>query len=176
MNTPAPLTLDVRAELRGGGEPLPQILKAVQQLQPGQALRLLATFEPIPLYAVLRRKGFSHVASRHGEGDWEVLFTPGKPERDEAEGEHPARVGAASGSGEDRPAPKTFLDNRGLQPPEPMIRILDALEHLTPGEVLEAINEREPMFLYPELEARGASIEAEKRPDGSVRLLIRRGS
>jgi uncharacterized protein (DUF2249 family) len=57
-----------------------------------------------------------------------------------------------------------------------MIRILGALEHLAPGEVLEAINEREPMFLYPELEARGAAIQVEKQPDGAVRLLIRRGA
>jgi uncharacterized protein (DUF2249 family) len=56
-----------------------------------------------------------------------------------------------------------------------MIRILDTLEHLGAGEVLEAINEREPMFLYPELEARGAAIQVEERPDGAVKLLIRRG-
>ena len=39
-----PFTLDVRAELRGGGEPLPRILKAVGALAPGQALRLLVPF------------------------------------------------------------------------------------------------------------------------------------
>jgi uncharacterized protein (DUF2249 family) len=54
------------------------------------------------------------------------------------------------------------------------MRILDSLEHLGPGEVLEAINERDPVFLYPELEARGAAIRVEKRDDG-VHLLIRRG-
>ena len=46
----------------------------------GQTLRLLTTFEPIPLYAVLGQKGFSHVASRHGEGDWEILFIPDERE------------------------------------------------------------------------------------------------
>ena len=56
-----------------------------------------------------------------------------------------------------------------------MIRILETLEHLAAGEVLEAINEREPMLLYPELEARGAVIQVEKQPDGMFRLLIRRG-
>src|SRR6185437_10445310 len=69
-----PLTLDVREELRGGGEPLPRLLQAVRDLAPGQALRLLATFEPLPLYALLARKGFGHRAVRVGEGDWEVLF------------------------------------------------------------------------------------------------------
>ncbi len=175
MTTPKPLTLDVRAELRSGGEPLPRILQAVRQLQVGQPLRLLATFEPIPLYAVLGQKGFSHESLRHSEGDWEILFTPGKPKAKEADRERPDRAPNLSGSIADWPAPKTSLDNRGLRPPEPMIRILDTLEHLTSGEVLEAINEREPVFLYPELAARGASIQVEKQPDGSVKLLIRRG-
>jgi uncharacterized protein (DUF2249 family) len=56
-----------------------------------------------------------------------------------------------------------------------MVRILDALEHLGAGEVLEALNEREPVFLYPELQARGAAIHTEKTGEG-VRLLIRRAA
>lgn len=68
-----PLTLDVREDLRRGAELFPRILQAVESLAPGQALRLLTTFEPIPLYAVLGRKGFGHEALRQGEGGWEVL-------------------------------------------------------------------------------------------------------
>ena len=160
-----PLTLDVREELRGGGEPLPRILNAVGALAPGQALRLLVPFEPLPLYGVLGRKGFDHRAVRQGEGDWEVLFFPR---------EQPvAAVPAPPAVSEDWPRPSRCLDNRGLQPPEPMMRILDALEHLAPGEVLEALNERDPVFLYPELQARGAVSRTEKVDEG-VRLLIRR--
>ena len=73
----APLTLDVRPTLRAGGEPFPQIMQAVSSLEAGQAFRLLATFEPIPLYSMLGRKGFAHDAVHHGEADWEILFTPG---------------------------------------------------------------------------------------------------
>lgn len=47
------------------------------------------------------------------------------------------------------------LDNRGLSPPEPMVRILHELGLLEPGEELVAIMDREPMLLYPELERRG---------------------
>lgn len=176
-----PLTVDVRETLRGGGEPLPRILQAVGTLAPGQGLRLLATFEPLPLYAVLGRKGFGHSAVRRGEGDWEVLFSP-----ETAPAQPTAPTGRSSDESNDRsddgssasisgwPEPSTFLDNRGLLPPEPMVRILDALEHLGPGEVLEALNEREPVFLYAELQARGARIRTEKRQE-AVRLLIRRG-
>ncbi len=167
-----PLTLDVRDELRTGGEPLPRILQAVKALAPGQALRLLATFEPLPLYAVLGRQGFGHAATRRGEGDWEVLFEPRATGASQppAKGASPAAtVTSITGW----PNPSTYLDNRGLLPPEPMMRILDALEHLRAGEVLEALNEREPVFLYPELHARGATIHTEKTGEG-VRVLIRR--
>ncbi len=172
MTTPEPLTLDIREELRRGGEPLPHIMETVRQLAPGQALRLLATFEPLPLYAVLGRKGFGHQATHHNVEDWEVLFTPGIAVPEQPKGKKPHTTTVSTG---DWPAPSAFLDNRGLEPPEPMVRILDSLEHLGHGEVLEAINEREPVFLYPELEARGAAILTDKRDDG-VHLLIRRGA
>ena len=164
-----PFTLDVREMLRSGAEPLPKILQAVGDLAPGQPLRLLATFEPLPLYAVLGRKGFDHSAVRHGEGDWEVLFSPHAAD---------AGPGAAAAAAVPRPStdewpmPSAFLDNRGLSPPEPMMRILEALEHLAPGQVLEALNEREPVFLYPELQVRGAAVRTERVGEG-VRLLIR---
>ncbi|MHB1542705.1 MAG: DUF2249 domain-containing protein [Steroidobacteraceae bacterium] len=164
-----PITLDVRDELREGGEPLPRILRAVGSLAPGQALRLLVTFEPLPLYAVLGRRGFEHRAVRHGEGDWEVLFSPQTPQPEISSPAHPS---ATVSSTDGWPPPSASLDNRGLEPPEPMIRILDALEHLGAGQVLEALNERDPVFLYPQLQARGAAIHIEKVGEG-VRLLIR---
>ena len=171
MNHPEPYTLDVREELRRGSEPLPLIMKAINGLAPGQALRLLATFEPLPLYALLAHKGYGHQGIRYGEGDWEVLFTPGAAEPAPA----PAR-NARPASAEVWPAPDARLDNRGLAPPEPLVRILDALEHLPGGGVLEAINDRDPVFLYPQLEERGALVRTHKRDDGSVHILIRRAS
>ncbi|MCC6387509.1 MAG: DUF2249 domain-containing protein [Dehalococcoidia bacterium] len=47
------------------------------------------------------------------------------------------------------------LDNRGLQPPEPMVRILAALASLENGSELAVLMDREPFLLYPELERRG---------------------
>ncbi len=164
-----PLTLDVREELRRGGEPLSRILQAVKKLGPGQALRLLATFEPLPLYAVLGSKGFGHSARKLAEGDWEVTFTPeAAPAR-----EPPSAPASSDASAAGWPKPSTYIDNRGLEPPAPLVRILDALERLGAGEVLEALNERDPVFLYPELQARGAAIHTDK-VSGGVRILIRR--
>ncbi len=47
------------------------------------------------------------------------------------------------------------LDNRGLQPPEPMVRILRALAEISAQDQLVVLMDREPLLLYPELERRG---------------------
>lgn len=67
------------------------------------------------------------------------------------------------------------LDNRGLQPPQPAIRILEALEGMGPEDVLVVMNPRRPAFLLPELAERGFTCEMEDQPDGTCRLVIRRG-
>ena len=51
--------------------------------------------------------------------------------------------------------PQVELDNRGLTPPEPMVRILSALSALGDDDVIVALMDREPLLLYPELERRG---------------------
>jgi uncharacterized protein (DUF2249 family) len=47
------------------------------------------------------------------------------------------------------------IDNRGLEPPQPMVRILSALASMEPEGELKALMDREPLLLYPELERRG---------------------
>lgn len=47
------------------------------------------------------------------------------------------------------------IENRGLQPPEPLVRILEALSRIEDGGRLKALMDREPILLYPELERRG---------------------
>src|SRR5690606_18709813 len=71
---PEPLVLDVREDIGNGREPFPRIMAAVRSLNPGQALVLIAPFEPRPLYDVLQAQGFSYTAERTGDGDWHVTF------------------------------------------------------------------------------------------------------
>ncbi len=68
------LTLDVREILKAGGEPFSDIMRAVASLAPGQGLRLLAIFKPVPLFTVMAQRGFSHSEREIGGGDWEVIF------------------------------------------------------------------------------------------------------
>ncbi len=67
----------------------------------------------------------------------------------------------------------TEIDNRGLQPPEPMVRILAALSTLGEGDEIVALMDREPLLLYPELERRGFSWTFEERPDSFVLTIAR---
>lgn len=64
------------------------------------------------------------------------------------------------------------LDNRGLNPPEPMIRTLQKLEEMADGDTLEIHNDRQPMFLYPELDERGFTYQAVEQTDGSYIISI----
>lgn len=66
------------------------------------------------------------------------------------------------------------VDARGLEPPEPMLRILEALAALEAGATLRAQTDRRPLHLYPLLAERGFSAETEEQTDGSFVTHIRR--
>lgn len=172
MTEIAPRTLDVRPILAAGGEPFGDIMAAVAGLEHGQALRLIAPFKPVPLFTVMEKKGYKHTEKLLAGSDWEVLFEPGTSSGGKA-GTKPAPAANTSDTFAGWPAPAHTLDNRGLQPPEPMVRILETLESMKAGEVLEAINERDPVFLYPELAKRGHAIRVEPRNGGGFRVVVR---
>lgn len=71
---------------------------------------------------------------------------------------------------------ETFLDNRGLEPPNPMIRTLEALEGMAPGEVLVIHNDRVPVYLLPQLADAGADYQVEEQADGSAKVRITKGA
>ena len=69
--------------------------------------------------------------------------------------------------------PERTLDLRGLQPPEPIVRILQALER-APAEPLRAILPHEPVPLYALLKERGFTYSGTARADNAYELLIER--
>lgn len=163
------IDLDVRPILRDGGEPFDVIMKTLAALGPRQGIRLLASFKPVPLFQVLGSRGFTHEATELGDGDWEVLFAPEAIEEavDPAETVDPA-------DHTDWPCPDQHLDNRDLEPPEPMVRIMAEIETMRHGQVLSALLCREPMFLFPELERRGHQWHGAFEPDGTTyKILVR---
>jgi uncharacterized protein (DUF2249 family) len=58
------------------------------------------------------------------------------------------------------------LDLRGLEPPQPMVRILEILATAPVGATVRARTDRRPMHLYALLEDRGWRGETEEASDG----------
>lgn len=158
------MDLDVRAEIAGGGGPFTRIMATVKALGADQVLVLRAPFEPLPLYEALGRRGFAHWVERAHGGDWSVWFY-----RDAG-----PRTESISGSATAVTGVREVLDVRGLEPPHPMVRVLQEAEHLPVGAVLEVLHDRRPMFLYPQLEERGFDHETDEPEPGLVRILVQR--
>lgn len=66
------------------------------------------------------------------------------------------------------------VDARGLEPPEPLIRILAALETLPAGKTLRAITDREPCHLFGEAQQRGFRHASSAQPNGSWITVLER--
>lgn len=179
------ITLDVREDIRAGREPFSRIMSAVATLPTDGELLLIAPFEPTPLFSVLRQRGFSHASHQTESGDFEVLFTrgsaaplnTGKPAvAKRADGITPAearRPNSRPDAGS-TPAQILVVDARGLEPPQPLVKILEAVAALPAESELHGLTDRRPMHLYPQLEERGFAAETEEQSDGSFRTRIYR--
>ena len=168
MTSAGTVTVDVRADVRAGREPFARIMETVARLKGGERLRLLAPFEPVPLFSVLARQGFSHVARATASGDWDVLFSRSDgvaPAPEKAPAMSPSPCGCA---------PIVEVDARELEPPQPLVLILEALAGLSEGAELRARTDRRPLHLYAHLEERGFTGETEGQHDGSFVTTIRR--
>jgi len=155
--------VDVRDDIRRGEEPFARIMAAVKGLDAAAALVIRAPFEPVPLYDVLGRRGLAHWTERVADDDWRIWFH---------------RVGASQLPAPPAPAARggSTIDVRGLEPPLPMVRVLERLDALEPGGALTVLHERRPMFLYPQLDARGFHHETDEPETGLVRIVIRRAA
>lgn len=155
-------TLDVRPVLKAGGDPFGLIMKTVQGLAASEALRLLVNFEPAPLYAALASLG--RAAHTERQGDLYVVWFY-------------SANGAAAQAREvkDEVAPlqaPVELDVRGLEPPQPMIAILQKLVDLGPGAQLRVRHHREPVMLYDKLKLRGYGATCTPQPEGDFLVHI----
>lgn len=169
------VTLDVREDFRTGQHPCDKIQNALSEVGDGETLRLLVPFEPVPIFEVARNKGLGHEARQTPDGDWEVFFSR-RPASGSETVQRPERKGHSCGCGCNATDPTEVVDvdARGLEPPQPMVKILEALTALPGGALLRARTDRRPIHLYPMLEARGFGGESEEQTDGSFITHIRR--
>ena len=153
--------LDVRPTLSKGEDPFSLIMTAVAALDEGEALHLLAPFDPLPLYAVLGGKGFHNYSVKEGEVHNIWFYRAVDVEK----------VATKSNTGELQG--EVLLDVRGLEPPQPMAVILEKLHELGDGAHLLVDHHREPVMLYDKLAVMGFKAEAKEISAGhwQVRIL-----
>jgi uncharacterized protein (DUF2249 family) len=164
------VTLDVREDLRNGREPFSKVMGAVAKLGPDEKLRMIAPFEPTPLFSVLGNQGFDHESKQIPSGDWEILFTRSSSET----AAFVLLTRPPCSAAKTEPTEIIDVDARGLEPPQPMVKILEALATLPADAELRAHTERKPMHLYAQLEERGFVGETKEQKDGSYITKIRR--
>lgn len=147
--------LDVREILLAKGEPFQVIMEAIGSLKSQDVLQLHTTFDPAPLKKVLGKQGFQNCLHKELDDHFVIQFYRSEDVR-----------------------PFWHLDNRGLEPPQPMVRALEWLDTeagLVNGEQgLEIWNERVPAFLLPELEERGLQFDINDLENGTVVVRIYR--
>lgn len=175
---PVAATVDVREAQRRHEEPFSQIMSAVEQVPEGSLLLLRNTFEPLPLYDVLAKRGFMPWARQLAPDDWEVYFfnagrVPAGNGKPAAPQQAPAAAAPLPAEGE--PTATITIDVRDLVPPQPMMRILDALDRLRPGQSLLVHHVRRPAYLYPRLAELGCTHETKELGPDRVDIIIRKG-
>lgn len=173
--------LDVRPLLRKKLEPFQLIMETVKKLDKDDIFVLHATFRPTPLFGVLKMKGYAGKAEQKDREHWVATFVHKKNKHwlDETDSAAEAENAAEPQSSEDNlpreGGPQTIeLDNRGLEPPQPMIRTLSALGRCRPGDEVIIHNDRVPVFLLEELNRLGCPYTVEEQPDGSAKVRIRK--
>lgn len=166
--------LDVRESLATGSDPFNEIMDAVKNLAPNQALCLINTFEPTPLIAILKKRGYAAFVEVLSPDLVHTFFY--KTVADSAE----------NPIAETKPAPENDfakireiygnhlkeIDVRDLEMPLPMTTILETLPTLKPDEALFVIHRKVPQFLLPQLAERGFGYVIQEVAKGRVHLLL----
>lgn len=163
--------LDVRSVLDAGKDPFNLILEKINQLHPQQILKLINSFEPVPLIQLLSKQGFdTHTEIINENLVFTYFFKSAKVRNSKPE------IKKAHSNWEE--TLKKFvgklktIDVRPLEMPLPMLTILDELEKLPNGNALYVYHKRIPVFLLPELQERKFEYRIKEISDGEVHLLI----
>lgn len=165
------LVLDVRPTFDSGKDPLQLILKSINQLEAGQILKLINSFEPIPLIQLLSKQGFESYVESTDENLVQTYFhkKEGAKVRNTHKTTSDKNWEEVLESYKDK---MKTIDVRGLEMPLPMLTILDALDKLPKEQALFVYHKRIPVFLLPELEERKFSFRTRELGNSEVHLII----
>lgn len=168
------LELDVREMISAGKDPFNMIMNALKELPNHRTLKLVNTFEPIPLINILKKKEYAYYTIKEAENLFITYFRNISNKSNLAEIENNVTSNAESFD--------LFLhkfhndldemDVRELEMPAPMLAILKKLETLDPKKALLVNHKKVPQFLFPELLEKGFEWELKTIDENNVNLLI----
>jgi uncharacterized protein (DUF2249 family) len=144
------IEFDVRPILANGEDPLNRITQVLKSMSKDFTLRLINSFEPLPLVRLLESKGYYCKIERVADNMFIGYFKL----KEGAEGFKLNENNSTEifSKIEERFKNKiVLLDVRDMEMPQPMVSILEVLTELQPGFALRVLHKRVPQFLLPHL-------------------------
>jgi hypothetical protein len=167
--------LDVRNDIAKGNDPFNEIMDVLAQMPHEKVLKVVNTFEPIPLVNLLARKGYeSYTLYKEPSLVYTFFKYSGKsnnykiPEISDVEISSDDIAKLVHSFGE-----KIInIDVRDLEMPMPMVTILSELDVLPAKTLLYVVHSKIPVYLFPELDSRGFKYNVKKNSEDEVLVLI----
>lgn len=170
-------TLDVRPLLAQDQDPLKEILAGISILEENQGLKLINTFEPLPLINLLADRGFSHLTVSPEPEVFITYFNRDATKSTVAKDLVDYNETVDADFFDEvlkrfHPDHIRYLDVRQLEMPKPMVSILEQLQNLESSAALFVYHKKTPVYLLPELEKLGFSFLFNEIAPGNVNMLI----
>jgi uncharacterized protein (DUF2249 family) len=151
LNPSCALFLDIRPLTAKGLDPIQMVIRSTTELKPGQYLHLLLNEQPEIYLCALDRLGYEGFTEIKN-GVWNAYFRKEKVSF---------------------PGPCVVeLDVRGLEPPLPLLKVLESLPSVSEGGVLKVFYPNCPDSLADKLRARGFEVEWEEAEGASYVMQV----
>lgn len=167
--------LDVRNDIAQGLDPFNRIMDTLSQMTEETTIKLINSFEPIPLLNILAKKGYFNYTLHKGPS---LVHTYIKHSGVKTDYQETKPASFISKDEEIEELIKLYegqiinLDVRDLEMPLPMVTILNELDVLPSRTLLYVLHRKIPVYLFPELDSRGYSYKVKKVNEDKVLILI----
>jgi len=163
--------LDVRPILESGVDPFEKIMETLKTLDENQTLKIINTFEPVPLLNILKTKGYEYKTERPEAGVVHTFLTK-TGNSQSSQPEHQNKEYSFDELEKKFEGKLKEVDVRDLEMPMPMVTILEEIEKLQEGEALYVHHKRLPQYLIPELENRDYKLAKKEIDSENLKLII----
>lgn len=166
------IELDVRPVLEGGVDPFEIIMAKLKKMDDGDTLKIINTFEPIPLLNILKTKGYEYETERPEAGLVYTFLEKSGAEIKEETRERQSVELVFEDVEREFAGKMKEVDVRQLEMPMPMVTILEEIESVKEGSALYVHHRKLPQFLIPELEQRNYKWVSKEIDDSNLKLII----